>query len=191
MCCWWGCLCAGVFVCIGGFAGEKVFYESVTAGVSTKSEWEIEKEVGQVVIKGVVEGSSIFMNYSSAFSLEHYVEKTGAEKSLDVTKQSPCLIIKGNSKGREKIKSYKVGNTPWIQDFKFGFIPFLTNKAKTQPFYIINPDNLDVHEMIATKEIEEVLVIEGNKYNTQKIKVTLKGFRKKFWTGYIWFDTTT
>ena len=34
----------------------------------------------------------------------------------------------------------------------------------------------------------ETVEVAGTKYNAQKVKVTLTGFKKNFWKAQLWFD---
>jgi hypothetical protein len=45
--------------------------------------------------------------------------------------------------------------------------------------------------MIATKLDVEDLTINGKIYNAQKLKITLQGFKKRFWKAEVWYDTAT
>ncbi|MBM3197685.1 MAG: hypothetical protein FJZ58_00320 [Chlamydiae bacterium] len=173
------------------FAGQTIAYESTTAGESTPSEWVLQDVEGKIQVTGNAKGTDVEMSYSPSYALLQYKEKTNTAKELLVVKEGAYLFITNRDKGKEKILSHKVSDTPWVQDFKFGLQPFLMSDAKKYAFCIVHPEKLDVHEMVAQKDMEEVLEVGGKTYFTQKVKISLKGFKKKFWTGYVWFDTTT
>lgn len=183
-------LCAFCLMfCIYGFADKKMVYDSCTAGVSTKTDWTIITGGDKVFLDGKNPRSDIKIECSPNYSLLRYFEKSDpSSKELDIRKEGPYLMIKSKEKGKEKTKSFKIGDTPWVQEFKFGFREFLQGNQKEYTFYIVNPKDLDVHEMIATKESIEKLEVRGVMYNAQKVKVTLKGFKKRFWKAYVWFD---
>ena len=45
--------------------------------------------------------------------------------------------------------------------------------------------------MIATKDYVEDLSINGKSYKAQKLKITLQGFKKRFWKAEVWYDLQT
>jgi hypothetical protein len=128
---------------------------------------------------------------SSSYSFLSFTEKVDQDREFKVSREGSTLKVQFKEKGKEKTKNYDIGQTPWIQEFKFGFQPFLSSNQKEYKFYIINPKDLGLHGMVATKEQVEELTIEGKKYLTQKLKVTLQGFKKKFWRAEVWFDQET
>ncbi len=182
-------LCVFSLACsAAGFSDGKMVYDSCTAGVSTKTDWTIVSKEDKVFLDGKNARSDIKIECSPTYSLLRYFEKTGSIRELDIRKEGPTLLIKSKDKGKERTKSYKIGDTPWVQEFKFGFREFLKGNLTEYSFYIVNPKDLDVHEMIATKEGVEQIDVRGTKYTARKIKVTLKGFKKRFWKAYVWFD---
>ncbi len=183
-----------VLLCTGSVYGaleQKFVYESECKGVCSQSEWNFEEMLERIQIVGKDKESDIYMEYSAGYNLLSYKEQNATEEGVTVTKEGPCLLINQNIKNKQKMKSHKLGDSPWVQDFKFGFRPFLLGQNKSFLFQIIDIDSLDVHDMVASKDIEESIQIGNHTYNTQKIKITLKGFKKKFWTGYAWFDKKT
>ncbi len=177
-------------VCFTGysFCDQKITYQSCCSKEVVRMDWSLEKKEDKIHLNGKRKGEEIQMEYSSDFLLLSYLEKKEPSKELDIVKEGPCLIIRSRDKGKEKIKSFKVGSTPWVQDWKFGLQNFLKGDRKEFSFYVVSPKDLSVYEMVATKEIEEELNLEGRKYVAQKVKITLKGFKKKFWKAQTWFD---
>ena len=84
-----------------------------------------------------------------------------------------------------------LGKLPWIQEFKFGFQPFLKSQDKELPFTIVYSKDTTLHDMIATKEKIEKVTVGSKTYETQKLKITLQGFKKRFWKAEAWFDLET
>lgn len=177
--------------CCACLAEQKVVYESTSVGKSTKTEWRIEREKEGVWLKGTGSNKGEIIEYLDNYVLTSYAEKLSASRELTVTKEGTSLVIKGKDKGKEKLKSFKLGKKPWIQNFKFGFRPFLTDSKKELHFYIVNPKDFDVYEMVATKEEQGEVEILGTSCKTQKMKITLAGFKKKFWKAEAWFDQNT
>lgn len=170
---------------------KKMVYESTTKGEAIQTLWNIHPKENQVVIKGIKKDKKIDIVYAPDFSLMEYTEKEGVDDSLFIEKVGPCLIVKSHQKGRDKILSHKIGEKPWVQEFTFGMQKFIGQKAKTFEFYIVYPKDLSMQEMVATKEIVEEIEILGKKHKTQRVKITLTGFKKQFWKAQAWFDVDT
>ncbi len=78
-----------------------------------------------------------------------------------------------------------------MQEFVFGFKDFLVSNDREYKFEILNPQDLDMHDMIAIKEYVEELKIDNATYVAQKVKITLQGFKRRFWRAEAWYDTKT
>ncbi len=178
----------GVLFSTGAFTEEKITYESVTKGEAFKAFWSLNKQENGIKIKALKKEKEVEMECLADFSLVNYCEKKKDGKELTITKTGPCLIVKNYEKGKEKILSHKIENKLWIQEFTFGFQGFIKGKQKTCDFCIVYPKDLALHEMVATKEGDEELTVAGNKYDTYRVRITLAGFKKKFWKAYGWFD---
>ena len=174
-----------------GASEQKFIYESECKGVCTQSAWTYEETQERIQVAVKDKESDVQMEYSAVYDLLSYKETKGQEQEMTVTREGPCLLINQNIKGKQKMKSHKMGNSSWVQDFKLGLRPLLTGEDKKFLFQIIDPDSLDVHDMVASKDTEESVEIGGNVYEAQKIKITLQGFKRRFWTGYAWFDKKT
>lgn len=178
----------GLLLCKDGFAEKKMIYETITKGDAVKVFWDSKEKEDKVHVTIAKKEKNVVMECLSDFSLINYSEKTGVNKELSISKSGPCLIVKNYEQGKEKILSHKIGKMPWIQEFTFGFQSFIKSDQNSYEFCIVYPKDLALHEMIATKEEEEELEIKGKKYNTQKVRITLTGFKKNFWKAYAWFD---
>jgi hypothetical protein len=172
-------------------ADQEFIYQAMTQGTKVKANWKIEEKENKLLVSGQNKGRNVFLECSSSYSFLSFTEKVDQDREFKVSREGSTLKVQFKEKGKEKTKNYDIGQTPWIQEFKFGFQPFLSSNQKEYKFYIINPKDLGLHGMVATKEQVEELTIEGKKYLTQKLKVTLQGFKKKFWRAEVWFDQET
>ncbi len=186
-----GVLTAVCLLTTPGFCDKKVMYQSKTSGKSRNSEWSVKTKNDGVFVNGKTLNSNINIELSSELSFLSYAEKTEKDRDFEIRRDGPCLFISGRNKGADVLKSFRIGNDLWIQDFKFGLQPFLKGKKKESTFHLVSPKDLDIHELIATKEFEEVIEVEGEKYKTQRVKITLTGFKKRFWKANAWFDKET
>jgi len=177
----------GLFVCFSLWSDQTITYHSLTDGIHTQTKWSLAKTVNQVEIFGQNRGNEIKLKYSPTFDLIHYFEKDSKKTIFEIQKEGDVLSVKTNAKS----KTLKLGKLPWIQEFKFGFQPFLKSKEKELPFTIVYSKDTTLHEMIATKEKIEKVKVEDKTYEAQKLKITLQGFKKRFWKAEAWFDLET
>lgn len=179
-------LLPSLILCFGFTLGnQKLIYQGSLEGIKTT--WTIEQNTDKIAIEGQSKGNDIKLEYSPSFSLLHYFELEPNSKPLEITRKDNQLLVQN----KDLSKSLLLGKLPWVQDFKFGLRPFLQEKAKEFSFSIFYAKECSLHDMIATKEIEETIDIDGQKYETQKVKITLKGFKKRFWKAEVWFDKKT
>jgi hypothetical protein len=174
-----------------GFCDRKVVYQSKTSGKSKSSEWNVKTKDDGISVNSKTINSHINMELSSDLSFISYCEKTEKDRDFEIKRDGVCLFISGTHNGADVLKSYRIGKDLWVQDFKFGLQPFLKGKSRESTFHLVSPKDLDIHELVASKEIEEVIEVEGKKYKTQRVKITLKGFKKRFWKAQAWFDKET
>lgn len=172
-------------------ADQEMIYQALTQGSTTEANWKIENRGDKIVVSGQNKGRDVFIECSSSYSFLSFFEKIDGRREFTVSRSGPTLNVYFKEQNKEKHKVYDIGETPWIQEFKFGFQPFLSSNDKEYKFCIVNPKDLGLHSMVATKEQEEVLSIDGQTFSTQKLKVTLQGFKKKFWKAEVWFDKET
>ena len=173
--------------CFSLWSDQTITYQSSLEGTHTQTKWTLAETLKQVEILGQNRGNEIQLKYSPAFDLVHYFEKDVKKPVFEIQKEGNVLSVKNNAKS----KTLKLGNLPWIQEFKFGFQPFLKSKDKELPFTIVYSKDTTLHDMIATKEKIEKVTVGSKTYETQKLKITLQGFKKRFWKAEAWFDLET
>lgn len=178
---------SALLACSICWSSQTITYQSSLEGKDSQTEWKIADEESKIAISGFSKGNDIQLEYSPSFNLEHYVETDPSSHLFEIYKSGNILEVKNKAKS----KSLKLGNLPWIQEFKFGFQPFLKSSNQEQSFAIVYSKDTTIHEMVATKEIIESIVVDGKPYQAQKLKVTLKGFKKRFWKAEAWFDVET
>ncbi len=176
-----------LFCSIYTWGDQTIVYQSSLEGKDTQTKWVIDENPEKIAITGQNKGNDIQLHYSPNFTLEHYVEKESGTPSFEVHKVGSQLEVKNNTKS----KILKIGNLHWIQEFKFGFQPFLKSSDTKHIFAIVHSKDNSFHEMVATKEKIEKVVIAATEYEAQKLKITLTGFKKRFWKAEVWFDLKT
>lgn len=116
--------------------------------------------------------------------------KTPSEKKiygLEDLKIRPAFSFYSRSKN---LQNHVDGDT-WVQEFDFSFKPFILSETTEFKFSIVHPKKLNLHEMIATKQGFDQVEINEKVFKAQKVKVTLRGFKKMFWHADLWYEQGT
>lgn len=169
------------------FSQQKMVYQSAKEGVNVQAEWSVNLAEESIGIVGKNVGRDVHLKYSPSFSLLHYLETENTSPSFEIVREGTQLTVKNQN----KTKTLNLGNLPWIQEFKFGLKPFLESSDKEHIFGIVYRKDSTLQELVATKEKTETITVNNQNYETQKLKITLTGFKKRFWKAEAWFDLTT
>ena len=95
------------------------------------------------------------------------------------------ILTEGIAGDRSYKKSYPL-NKDWIQSPPLMLTEFALSNRKKIKFYINTGPRLTT--MQAKKIKREPLLLQGQIFDTQKIKITPTGIFSKFWTGELWID---
>lgn len=105
-----------------------------------------------------------------------------------IRREGNVLIAEREVNGKQSQRTFKIGNSAWVQEFDFCFKPFILSDFSDFKFSIVHPKKLDLHDMIATKQHFEQIDLHGQTRDALKVKVTLRGFKSMFWHANLWFD---
>jgi hypothetical protein len=158
-------------------------YEEIVNNKKSLSKWIFKKGLRDIKIN--TEDNSIKILYSPFFITKKYSYISKDENidfSISLKKDKLIIFKNGKFKKKYKIKDF------WIQQFSFGLKPFILSKKSKLRFSLVSPKDLSLQKMVAIKKTRENLQIDDKKYKTQKIVVTLQGFKKIFWKAHLWFD---
>lgn len=180
-------------VCYAANAAQTLVYKKETGGVEITTTYTIDQDNNQYHIQGAnkeqtteilgaIPYKTLSLTCTSKKNSDHY---TFVLKDATLTADG---VIKG-----EKLHAvYKIArNSAWIQEFEFGFLPFLTSSKKSVDFDILHPKTFKLHKMTAKKQGTETLKIGGASYQAQMITITLQGFKSMFWKAQLWYDTVS
>ncbi len=186
-------ICGLLFVATQSVAfGEQIVFSKDVNGEYSELHWNVEQQEDKLVIQGESRDSTTLIHCSKEYHFENYVNSSKDEtEKFTYKKDRDQLIVSSNRNGKIKEKSYDLKHTAWVQDFGFGLKPFLASSHDEFFFYIINPKDLKLNKMVATKEKIEPQKFGDKEYLTQKVKITLDGFYSRFWKAELWFDTKT
>ena len=166
-------------------------YNEFTNGKKTTTTWEIDEDDKNLELIGKDNTSITTLKCSKDFEISKFTYKSKIDPTEYVFSiNKNVLIAKGKVNNKTLSKQYSI-NSPWIQQFGFGLKSFILSKHSSLRFYLINPEDFSIQKMIASKERIESITINEKTYQTQKINVTLQGFKSMFWKAKLWFDSKT
>lgn len=172
-------------------AASTLVFDKDVAGKKTEVSWQIMDKGKELEILGSNDGKITEIFCDLAFHFSKYIAKTKGNEQFSVDREGDTLIVTKQTGENTKQQNYDIGKKNWVQDFSFGLRPFFMSSATEHKFEIINPKDLVMRTMVATKEEIEMKVFNGVEYRAQKVKVTLDGYYRKFWKAELWFDTKT
>lgn len=173
------------------FYKKTYIYNDITGNLRYKTVWLLKKKKDNFVIDKRAENTSTNLIYSPSFILEKYTFISPKENiNFTLILENKTILAEGINKGIKIYKKIEV-NKDWIQDFNFGLKQFLNSKLLEKKFMIVNVKDFSIYEMIAYKKDIQKIDINKKTYKTQKVEITLPGFKSHFWKAQIWYDLNT
>jgi hypothetical protein len=114
---------------------------------------------------------------------------TDPAAALDLTAERTGDVIRvtGRLKGREVTRELRVDAAPWYQVFGPGIADLLASEATRMEFWVVNPDDLGTHKMLARQAGTERREIAGMQVDTFKIHFSPAGALAPFWGADFWY----
>ena len=167
-------------------------YDEIVNNKNTSSTWTVENKKQQLIIVGKSKKNTTTITTNQNYSFQKYQYISSDKKTnYTISKKNGALHCEGIVNGKKQRKTHNIGNTAWIQQFSFGLYPLASSSKKELRFYSVNPKDFSINKLIATKKGTENLYIKDKKYSSQKMLITLPGFKGLFWEAYIWFNAKT
>lgn len=171
---------------------SSLIFDKDVAGKKSEINWVIEEKNKLIEILGIADKKKTEIICDLDFYITKYLsEETGKNDSFTVTKSDGTLLVEKSNGSSLSQKQYNISGKNWVQDFSFGLRPFFMSSSDTYKFEIINPKDLVMRTMVASKEEIDMKTFNGVQYRARRVKVTLDGFYKKFWKAELWYDTKT
>lgn len=179
-------LCLLFFIQLFSVEADYLYKEAIGKKQFT-STWHVRHVGKNISVKGSQLSSKMEVLYTSSFILKRYnFEDNSKDLKFFIYQKNNTLFIKAEKQGKKIVKKYRLKN-PWIQQFSFGFIPFVQSKKKTLKFSLISPKDFKMYGMMARKKQKEIININGKSYKTQIVEVSLSGIKRLFWKAKLWF----
>ena len=173
------------------FYKKTYVYKNITGSKETTNTLLMKKKKDDYSITETSDLGITNSVYSFKYVLkEMHVQSAKEDSDYKFTINKRKLSLKGRAFGRKIKREYTLADR-WVQDFTFGLRPFLDSKRQNYSFVILSPNDFTTNELIASKDGIEKIKIGDTTYNTQRVKITLPGFKSMFWKADAWYDLGT
>ena len=165
-------------------------YSTDVEGQESKTTWTIEKkeDVWQFHGESMGEKTLVIASPSQINTQSFSCHSKNNGNFYSVRKEGDTLIARCETKGEKSEKALPLNGDAWVQEFDFSLKPYILSGSTDFKFSIVHPKKLSLHNMIASKQGLDQIDINGKLFTALKVKVTLRGFKKMFWHGDLWFD---
>jgi len=173
------------------FYKKTYVYKNISGASKNTTTWLIKKKKDGFDISKTSDYGITDMLYSPKYQLK-LIKYSSTKEKIDykMVLEKNKLFLSGSNREVKPSKTYFISDK-WVQDFNFGLREFLESKMSELKFITVNPKDFTTNQMVATKEGIQKIKINENTYNTQKVQVTLRGFKSLFWKAEIWYDLET
>jgi len=110
-----------------------------------------------------------------------------AGSDLRAERTGDIVRVTGRLKGREITRELKIDTAPWYQIWGPGIGDLLSSDTGQMEFWVLNPDDLATHKMLARRAGSERLEIAGAQVDTFKIHFSPAGALAPFWGADFWY----
>jgi len=167
-------------------------YLEQTGDDQSVTTWSFKNKKALLLIYGNDSVSKTYIECSHDFIESTYKYENPVENTIfTLIRNKDKITAKGKIKGEEIEIIHDVGDGNWVQNVGFGLQNFVRSKKTSYSFFKINPNNLDLVEMVAKKEDVETIKIQNKKYEAIPVRISLPGTKSLFWHAYAWFDAQT
>lgn len=176
-----------IFIVSSTWAQVTYVYNKDVEGRESKTTWTVALKGGDLHITGESLSGKTQIITTPERVTKKFTHQSG-KNEYTIIREGSKLKAQKNVNGQFSERQFNLGNDLWVQEFDFSFKPFILSDYRDFKFSIIHPKNLDLHDMVATKQSFEKIDLHGVTREAIKVKVTLTGFKKMFWHADLWFD---
>ncbi|MCY3974998.1 MAG: hypothetical protein OXF02_05590 [Simkaniaceae bacterium] len=174
---------------------QTYYYDTSREGQTAKTTttWTVKNEKGLLRLHGKDGKGETNVTVSPGPDTESFsYRETKSGSGYAIERDRTYVSVKKTDNGQTVEKRLYVGSTPWIQEFDFSLRPFILSSSPAFKFYIVHPEKLSLHHLVATKSSTSVPVrIGGKEYKAIPVTISLSGLKKFFWKADLMFEKTT
>ena len=97
------------------------------------------------------------------------------------------ILFSGTLKGKSVSREVKVDGEPWYQIFGPIITELLAQEKQQRDFWVVNPDDLAPHKMMARRAGAEQITLAGVLTPAVKIHISPAGALAPFWGADFWY----
>ena len=111
----------------------------------------------------------------------------GTASDLRAERTGDVIRVTGRLKGREVTRELRVDAAPWYQIFGPCIADLLSPDAARREFWVVSPDDLSTHKMLARQTGTERREVAGTQVDTFKVHFSPAGALAPFWGADFWY----
>jgi hypothetical protein len=113
---------------------------------------------------------------------------TRKQIDLEAVRSGDMIRVKGSLGGRTVAREIKVDPAPWYQVFGPVIDQLLPGLQGQREFWVVNPDDMSAHKMMARRAGTERISVRGTAVETIKVHFSPSGALAPFWGADYWFS---
>jgi len=163
-------------------------YQVVSDGeISDSVEWRVMHKEDIILLESTLLGTSYSYECNPDFTIRTMDMKQNNSDHLLFSDSGSEIFIRGKKDGDNINTKISKSKYPWYQNIGWAASNMLANGKDELTFSLIRPDNFSILNMQAKVMDEERIMYENGLHDVVKVKITLTGLLKHFWSGYYWY----
>ena len=106
---------------------------------------------------------------------------------LRAERTGDTIRVRGKLKGRQVVKEVRVDAAPWYQIFGPAIGDLVPPGSSRTEFWVLSPDDLVAHKMVAARAGVERIDINGKKVNAVRVHFSPAGIFSGLWGADFWY----
>ena len=165
-------------------------YQETTGSETRHFVWSLEKESAWLLTSedGLETHKAWLDNKLGTYKWT--LERPETATKVKAWLEGQILHIQGTHDGKAYDRKHKLGSDPWYQALSLSLRRHLGEGGQAkqhQKFWLIRPDNFDLHRMQISLIQEESLKISESVVPTYRVEIRPTGWKAPFWKGEYWF----
>lgn len=123
---------------------------------------------------------------SDLSTLSWKIRDSDSLTDLTVERRGNSLVMQGTFKGEILSKEEPIDEAPWYQALSVSLRQFVELEQESVHFWTIRADNLEVHQLRASRQKNTSIMVGNDSVATIQLKIQPTGWRAPFWSANYW-----
>jgi len=171
-------------------AQNRLVYREQTGQKIVRIEaWEDRHPEG-VILHSVMSNGEAYdiQNDPGMATIAFTYENTGQNTLYWASREGNAIRFEGTIMGKPFARSERIDSRPLYQSVERSLQGFaVSGMPETIYFWIVLPSDAKVFQLMARREGREVVDIDGQQVEAERVKVSLPGIASIFWSSVYWF----